>query len=214
MQLDGAKISDYEKTFRETVISSIADPNLGFILLVAGALALYVEFSSPGLILPGVAGGIALLLGLSSLSVLPINWVGVALLLLAVAFFVAEAKFASHGVLGIGGAVAMVFGAILLVDAPPDLRIHLSTAIAVTLPFTLISIFLVSLVLKARRNEVLTGSQGMISEVGEARTALLPRGKVFVRGEYWDAESSHPIEAGARVRVLRVEGMLLKVEPE
>jgi membrane-bound serine protease (ClpP class) len=146
--------------------------------------------------------------------VLPINWVGVALLLLAVSFFVAEAKLASHGVLGIGGTVAMIFGAILLVDAPPDFRIHLSTAIAVTLPFALITIFLVSLVLKARSNKVITGEQGMIAEVGEARTALAPRGKVFVHGEYWDAESSAPVESGARVRVVRVDGMLLQVEPE
>ncbi len=214
LQLGGTSIVDFEKSFRESVISSIADPNLGFILLVAGVLALYVEFSSPGLIFPGVAGGISLLLGLSSLSVLPINWAGVALLILAFGFFVAEAKLASHGVLGIGGTVAMVFGAILLVDAPPDFRIHFSTALAVALPFALITTFLVSLVLKARRNKVVTGEQGMIAEWGEARTPLTPRGKVFVHGEYWDAESSHPVDAGARVRVVRVDGMLLKVEPE
>ena len=214
LQLAGARVADYEDTFRERVISSIADPNLSFILLVAGALGLYVEFSSPGLIFPGVAGAISLLLGLSGLSVLPINWVGVALLVLSLAFFIAEAKFGSHGVLGIGGTVAMIFGAVLLVDAPPDLRIRYSTAIAVTIPFALITMFLVSLVLKARRNKVITGQQGMIAEIGEARTPLAPRGKVFVHGEYWDAESSVPVEAGARVRVTRVDGLVLRVEPE
>jgi membrane-bound serine protease (ClpP class) len=214
IQLAGAKVTDYEETFRERVVSAIADPNLSFILLVAGALGLYVEFSSPGVILPGVAGAISLLLGLSGLSVLSINWVGVALLVLSLGFFIAEAKFASHGVLGIGGTVAMIFGAVLLVDAPPDLRIHYSTAIAVTLPFALITMFLVSLVLKARRNKVVTGDEGMVAEIGEARTALAPRGKVFVHGEYWDAESSTPVEEGARVRVVRVDGLLLKVEPE
>src|ERR1019366_3868216 len=167
---------------------------------------------SPGLFLPGVAGAISLLLGLSALSVLPINWVGAALLVLSLGFFVAEAKFPSHGVLGVGGTVAMIFGAVLLVDAPPALRIHYSTAIAVTLPFALITMFLVSLVIRARRNKVVTGEQGMIAEVGEARTELAPRGKVFVHGEYWDAESSTPVEAGARVRVLRVDGLLLTVE--
>jgi membrane-bound serine protease (ClpP class) len=211
--LAGARVEEYQKTFRERVVSAIADPNLSFILLVAGALGLYVEFSSPGVFLPGVAGAIALLLGLSGLSVLPINWVGAALLVLALGFFVAEAKFPSHGVLGVGATVAMIFGAVLLVDAPPDLRIHYSTAIAVTLPFALITMFLVSLVIRARRNKVVTGEQGMIAEVGEVRTALAPRGKVFVHGEYWDAESSTPVEAGARVRVLRVDGLLLTVEP-
>ncbi len=214
IQLTGAHVTDYEETFRERVISAIADPNLSFILLVAGAVGLYVEFSSPGLILPGVAGAISLLLGLSGLSVLPINWVGVALLFLAVGFFAAEAKLASHGVLGIGGTVAMIFGAVLLVDAPPDLRIRYSTAIAVALPFALITMFLVSLVIKARSNKVVTGDEGMLAEVGEARTPLSPRGKVFVHGEYWDAESSTPVDEGARVRVVRVEGLLLKVEPE
>jgi membrane-bound serine protease (ClpP class) len=213
LALAGARAEDYRETFRERVVSSIADPNLGFILLVAGALGLYVEFSSPGLFLPGVAGAISLLLGLSALSVLPINWVGAALLVLSLGFFVAEAKFPSHGVLGVGGTVAMIFGAVLLVDAPPALRIHYSTAIAVTLPFALITMFLVSLVIRARRNKVVTGEQGMIAEVGEARTALAPRGKVFVHGEYWDAESSTPVEAGARVRVMRVDGLLLTVEP-
>ena len=213
MNLVGAQVVDYDETFRERVISAIADPNVGFILLVAGALGLYVEFSSPGVILPGVAGAISLLLGLSALSVLPINWVGVALLVLSVAFFIAEAKFASHGVLGIGGTVAMIFGAVLLVDAPPALRIHYSTAIAVTIPFAVITMFLVSLVIKARRNKVITGQQGLIAEIGEARTPLVPRGKVFVHGEYWDAESPTPIEAGTRVRVVSVDGLLLTVEP-
>jgi membrane-bound serine protease (ClpP class) len=214
LRLAGAEVVEYQETFRERVISAIADPNLGFILLVAGALGLYVEFSSPSLIFPGVLGAISLLLGLSSLSVLPINWVGVALLVLAIAFFVAEAKLGTHGILGIGGTAAMVFGAVLLVDAPPALRIHWSTAVAVAVPFALIAMFLVTLVLHARQNKVITGEQGLIAEVGEARTALAPRGKIFVHGEYWDAESSAPVEAGARVRIVRVDGMLLKVEPD
>jgi membrane-bound serine protease (ClpP class) len=214
LQVAGARIVDYQPTFRERVIAAIADPNLGFLLLVAGALGLYVEFSSPGLILPGVAGAISLLLGLSALSVLPINWVGAALLLLALLLFVLEAKFTSHGVLGIGGTVAMVFGAVLLVEAPPELRIRYSTAIIAAVPFALITMFLVSLVIKARRNKVITGEQGMIEEIGEARTPLDPRGKVFVHGEYWDAVSSAPVEPGARVRVVRVDGLLLQVEPE
>jgi len=180
---------------------------------VLGALGLYVEFSSPGLIFAGVGGAILLLLGLSALSVLPINWVGVLLLLLSIVLFVLEAKLTSHGVLGVGGTVAMVLGALLLVNGPPEIRIHLSTALAVALPFALITLFLVSLVVQARRNKVMTGDSGMIDEIGEARTALAPEGKVLVHGEYWKAVSSAPVEAGARVRVRAVKGLTLEVEP-
>ena len=121
-------------TRREAIIRAIADPNIALILLVLGALGIYVEFSSPGLVVPGVAGAIMVLLGLSALSVLPINWIGAALLVLAIALFILEAKFATHGVLGGGGAVAMVLGAVLLIDSPiPELRIRWSTAIGVAL---------------------------------------------------------------------------------
>jgi membrane-bound serine protease (ClpP class) len=213
LSLADAHVVEYEKTLRQRIISAIADPNIAFILLILGALGLYVEFNSPGLIFPGVAGGILVLLALSALSVLPINWAGAALLILALALFVLEAKFTSHGILGTGGAAAMVLGALLLVDGPPAVRIRLSTAIAVALPFSLITMFLVSLVIKARRNKIMTGEQCLLYEIGEARTALTPRGKIFVHGEYWDAESSAPVQPGARVRVVAVEGMVLKVEP-
>jgi membrane-bound serine protease (ClpP class) len=209
----GAEVADYQKTIREWIVSSIADPNIGFILLILGALGIYVEFSSPGTIVPGVAGAILALLGLSALSVLPINWVGAALLVLALALFVLEAKFTSHGVLGIGGTIAMILGAMLLVEAPPEFRIHFATAASVAIPFAIITMFLVSLVIRARRNKVITGQQGMIDEVGESRTPLEPTGKVFVRGEYWDAVADEPVPAGERVRVVEVEGMVLKVKP-
>ncbi|MGH9672309.1 MAG: NfeD family protein [Bryobacteraceae bacterium] len=209
----GVRVVTYEKSLRERVLTSISDPNVAFVLLILGALGIYVEFSSPGLILPGVAGAILGLLGLSALAVLPINWLGAALLILALSLFVLEAKFASHGILGAGGAVSMVLGAMLLVEGPPEVRIHWSTAVAVALPFTAITMFLLSLVLRARAAKVTTGLEGMMGELGEARTALRPAGKVFVHGEYWDAESSTPVETGDRVRVTGVEGLKLKVEP-
>jgi len=214
LHLSGAEVVPYDLTLRERVVGSIADPNVGFILLVVGALGIYVEFNSPGLIIAGVGGGILLLLGLSSLAVLPLNWVGVALLLLGAALFILEAHFTSHGVLGAGGTVAMVLGALMLIDGPPEIRIHLATALAVSIPFALITMFLLTLALKARRHKSLTGGEGMIDEIGQARTALAPAGKVFVHGEYWDAESSSPVESGADVRVVAVEGMKLKVEPK
>src|SRR5690242_2606395 len=214
LHLGGAEVVPYDRTLRERVIGAIADPNIGFILLVVGALGLYVEFNSPGLIFPGVAGGIALLLGASSLAVLPLNWVGVALLLLGGALFILEAHFASHGILGTGGTVAMILGALMLINGPPEVRIHLITALSVSIPFALITMFLLSLALRARRNKALTGGEGLLNEIGEARTPLAPAGKVFVHGEYWDATSSTPVEPGGEVRVVAIDGLKLRVEPK
>lgn len=213
LHLAGAEVTVYRPSARERIISTVADPNVAFILLVLGALGIYVEFSMPGLIVPGIAGGILALLGLSGLAVLPINWIGVALLILGAAMFVLEAKFATHGLLGGGGTIALVLGALLLVNGPPEVRIHLSTALAVALPFALITMFLVTLVVRARASKAIMSHGGLMNEIGEARTALAPAGKVFVHGEYWDAVSSAPVDAGREVRVVAVDGMKLKVEP-
>jgi membrane-bound serine protease (ClpP class) len=213
LHTSGAIVVEAQKTLRERLMASIADPNIGFILMVVGALGIYVEFSSPGLIFPGIAGAILLLLGLSSLSILPINWVGVALLVLSVSLFVLEAKFASHGILGLGGTLSMILGALLLINGPPEVRIHLLTALSVSIPFAAITMFLVTIVIRARRMKVVTGSVGMIGEVGVSQTALEPEGQVLVRGEYWTAIASANVPAGARVRVTRVAGMKLVVEP-
>lgn len=209
----GASIVDYDLSSREKIISAVADPNVGFILLVLGALGVYVEFSAPGLIVPGVLGGILALLGLSSLAILPINWIGAALLILGLTLFVLEAKFASHGILGLGGAVSMVLGALLLVNGPPEVRIHLGTALSVTIPFALITMFLLTLVVRARANKAVMSDAGLMLETGEARTSLTPSGKVFIHGEYWDAVSSSPVPQGSRVRVVGVDGLKLRVEP-
>jgi membrane-bound serine protease (ClpP class) len=215
LRLAGAQVVAYHPTRREALIQAISDPNIALVLLVLGALGVYVEFSSPGLIVPGVAGGILVLLGLSALSVLPINWMGAALLMLAIALFILEAKFASHGILGAGGAVAMILGALILIDSPmPELRIRLLTAVALTLPFAVITVFLLSLVIRARASKVVTGDVGMINEIGVAHTVLSPRGKVFVHGEYWDAISPKEVEPGVEVRVIAVEGLVLRVVPK
>ena len=210
----GASIEVYQRTLRQRIIAAIADPNIALVLLVLGALGIYVEFSSPGLIAPGVIGAILALLGLSALSVLPINWLGAGLLILALALFVLEAKFTSHGILGIGGAVAMVLGAVILVNGPiPEMRIRWSTAIGLALPFSAITLLLLSLVVSARRHKVETGVEGMIGATGSAITELSPEGKVLVRGEYWDAVALRPVTAGARVRITAVDKLKLTVEP-
>ena len=214
MHTAGAEIAEYRLTARERIIDAVADPNVGFILMALGALGIYVEFNAPGLILPGVVGGILGILGLSSLAVLPINWIGAALLLLGVAMFVLEAKFASHGILGTGGAISMTLGALLLINGPPEVRIHLTTALAVTVPFAVITVFLLTLALRARRNKSVMGLDSLLDQTGEARTALAPGGKVFVHGEYWDATSVTPVEAGGEVRVVGIDGMKLRVVPK
>jgi membrane-bound serine protease (ClpP class) len=214
LHVTGGAVIVYEKNLRQKILAAIADPNIALILLVLGALGIYVEFTSPGLIAPGIFGAILALLGLSALSMLPINWLGASLLILALTLFVLEAKYTSHGILGIGGAVAMVLGAVLLVNSPlPEMRIHLSTAVALAVPFSAITILLVSLVVKARANKVTTGAEGMIGETGVATSPLAPDGMVFVRGEYWKAVSPAPLPAGAHVRVTAVEGLRLTVEP-
>lgn len=214
LALKDAEIVEYKPTLRERVISLTSDPNLAFILLAVGILGIYVEFNSPGLVAPGVFGGILALLGLNGLSVMPINWMGASMMVLGVTFFVLEAKYPTHGVLGLGGTIALAIGAMVLIDAPPNMRIRPVTAIGVTLPFAVITLFLVTLAVRARSNKVVTGTAGMLGEIGVAYTPLSPAGKVFVHGEYWDVDSTLPVEKGAQVKVIAVDGMRLKVEPK
>jgi membrane-bound serine protease (ClpP class) len=214
LHVAGAEIVVYEKNLRQRVLSAISDPNIALILLVLGALGIYVEFSTPGVVFPGVAGAILVLLGLSALSMLPINWLGAALLILSFAFFVLEAKFTAHGVLAAGGAVAMILGSVILINSPlPEMRIHLSTAVALAVPFTAITVFLLSLVMRARAGKVVTGAEGMIGEIGVALADLTPGGRVFVHGEYWNAVATAPVKTGEKVRVNAVDHLNLTVEP-
>lgn len=208
----GATVLDYTPTLRERAVLLVADPNLAFILLVLGGLLLYVEFNVPGMVAPGAAGAILVLVALLALSVLPIRGAAVGLLILALALFVIEAKVGAHGVLATGGAIAMLFGALLLVDGPPEMGIHLSTAISVTLPFALITVFLVSLVVRARRRPPVTGIGGLLRETGIAHTDLAPEGTVRIHGEFWNAIATTPIARGAPVRVAAVAGLRLTVE--
>ncbi|HXK04997.1 MAG TPA: nodulation protein NfeD [Verrucomicrobiae bacterium] len=214
LHVAGAVVINYEKTVRESLLSPLTDPNLALVLLVLGGLGIYVEFHSPGLIFPGVAGAVLVLLGMAAIAVLPINWLGAALIVLAFVLFVLEAKITSHGILGAGGAAAMVLGALTLIDSPvPEMRIRFETALAIALPFAFITTILLTLVLRARRNPVVTGSEGMIGEVAVAAGPLSPAGKVFVHGEYWDAISNTPVPDGLPVRVTGIERLTLVVQP-
>ena len=214
LRVGGHPVRKYEITLRHRVLSWIMDPNVAFILLAVGALALFAEFKMPGAIVPGVIGGIAILLSIFALNLLPTRYAALMLILAAFALFALEAKLVSYGVLGAGGVVCLIIGAMLLVDGPiPEMRVKLLTAIAVSLPIGAITIFLMTLVLRAHRNKVVTGSEAMIGEIGIARTAVDGDGKVFVRGELWNASAAIAIAQGSRVRVRGVEGLRVMVEP-
>jgi len=207
-------IIDYRMTLKERILSYIMDPNVAFILLAIGALALYAEFNHPGAVIPGTVGVVFILLASFALNLLPVRFAAVAMIIGAFALFAAEAKFASHGVLTTGGIALLTMGGLFLVDAPiPEMRVHLLTALAVSIPLGLITAFLMSIAMRARRNKIVTGEQGLIGEIGIAQSALSPTGKVFVHGELWDALSAVPVAAGEQVVIRRVEGLTLRVDP-
>jgi membrane-bound serine protease (ClpP class) len=214
LTLAGETVRKYEMTLKQRILAYIMDPNVAFILLAIGALGLYAEFNHPGAVLPGTVGIVFILLAAFALNLLPVRHAALMMILAAFVLFALEAKFASHGVLGIGGIAMLTLGALLLVDGPiPEMRVRLATALAVSIPIGLITIFLMSIALKARHNKIVTGEQGMVGEVGVAQTALSPRGKIFVHGEIWDAVSSVPVNAGDAVVVRKLDGLQLQVEP-
>jgi len=215
LHVRGQHVRTMEMTVRQKVLSFIMDPNVAFILFTLGMLGIWAEFNHPGAILPGAVGLVSILLAVFALNILPTRYAALALILAAFVFFALEAKFVSHGVLGAGGVLCMFLGGLLLVDGPvPEMRVHWYIALAVSVPFGVIAVFLMSLVFRAHRRKVATGDQGMIGEMGEARTAIDPVGKVFVHGEIWTARSERRIEPGAKVAVRRVmDDMTLDVEP-
>jgi membrane-bound serine protease (ClpP class) len=214
LKLSGQSVTPFGMTLKEQILDYLMDPNIAFILLAIGALALYAEFNHPGAVVPGTVGIVFILIAAFALDLLPTRFAALGLILGAFVLFAAEAKFASHGVLTVGGIALLTLGGLLLVDSPiPEMRVHLLTALAVSVPLGLITAFLMSIALKARRNKMVSGAQGLIGETGIAQTALSPRGKIFVHGELWDAVSSSDLLAGQSVVVRRIDGLLLQVDP-
>jgi membrane-bound serine protease (ClpP class) len=208
--------ADFELSARQRFLARIADPNVFFLLLLVGALGLYTEFTHPGVVAPGVVGGICMLLALYAMQILPVNLAGVLLILLALALFVLEAKFASHGVLLLGGIVSMMLGAMFLIRSPlTPAGVSFGVALATTLPFAFLTVFLMRLVLKSRKWKTATGKEELLGEEGVV-TIPVPgdgEGMIRVHGELWRASSRQAIPVGAKVRVLRVDGLKLDVEP-
>jgi membrane-bound serine protease (ClpP class) len=214
LSLADEHVRDYQMTLKQRILSHLMDPNIAFILMAIGALALYAEFNHPGAVIPGTVGVVFILLAAFALNLLPVRFAAIAMIIGAFALFAAEAKFASHGILTTGGIVLLTLGGLFLVDGPiPEMRVHLTTALAVSIPLGIITAFLMSLGLRARRNKVVTGEQGLIGEIGIAQTALTPAGKVFVHGELWDAVSAINVPAGERIVVRQVDGFTLRVDP-
>jgi membrane-bound serine protease (ClpP class) len=213
LALAGKPVVDWPMTFRQKFLLTIANPNLAYILLMIGLLGLYFEFSHPGAILPGVLGGISLLLAAFAFQILPINYVGLGLIILAVILFILEIKVQSFGMLAVGGIAAMIIGSLMLIKAPiAELRTSLGFVLPVVLAVSLIVLFLLTLVFKAHRRRSMTGREGMIGETGTARTDLSPAGKVFVHGEIWEAEADAPVRAGEKVKVVEVlDGLRIRV---
>lgn len=215
LKTEGHSVRLFEMTWRQELLSSVANPNIAIILGLVGALGLYFEFTSPGMIVPGVVGGICLILGLLGFSFIPINMAGVLLIILAIGLFIAEVKIQGFGILGFGGVISMLLGLLFLVDAPfPDLRIGYSIALAITIPFAIIVIVLLRLVLKSHFSHVTTGEEGMEGLKGFAVSDIGPKGgKARVEGEIWKAKSSRPIKAGEEIRVIKAVNLDLTVAP-
>jgi membrane-bound serine protease (ClpP class) len=212
LALKDVRIERHEMSLKQKFLNALADPNIVYLLMMAGILGLYMEFSHPGVIFPGVAGGICLLLALAGLQVLPINYAGLALMVLGIGLLIGEAFAPSFGILGIGGIISLTLGSFFLFDTEgSDLivdRAIIFTAVATLGSFVLAISYLV---FRSQKSKPTMGLQGLIGEIGEVRGKLGPTGKIFVHGEYWNAQADGEIDVGEKVKVLGYDGMCLKV---
>jgi membrane-bound serine protease (ClpP class) len=212
-----ATVVPIEMTLRQRILSAIAHPNIAYILLSLGTLGLTIELWSPGAVLPGVVGGLSLLLAFFALQVLPINFAGLLLMLFGLLLFALEIKVTSYGLLTIGGIISLIFGSLMLIDSPaPELQLSLTLIMAVVLGFTAIAAFLVRLALTSQRAVPVTGVEGLIGENGVVLEPIVPGapGRVRVHGEMWAALANEPLASGDRIAVTNVSGLTLTVRKE
>jgi membrane-bound serine protease (ClpP class) len=215
LDLTGVTVVGLEMRLRQRVLNRLADPNVAYLLMLAGLLGLYLELSHPGLLFPGVTGGICLLLAMASFQVLPINIAGLALILLGIALLVAELFLPSFGIVGVGGLVSFVLGSLFLFDsAEPDLVVDRRLIGSAAASVGLVMLAIATLVVRTIRRQPVTGREGLIGELCEVRSRVAPLGTVFLHGELWQAESREPIEPGSRARVVSIRGLTLEVAPE
>jgi len=213
LDTSNAQVQEINMGFRYRILEIISNPNIAYILMILGFYGLYFELANPGAIFPGVAGAISLILAFYALHTLPINYAGLMLIILGVGLFIAEAFITSHGILGIGGAIAMAIGSVMLIESPsPYLRISWAVIVPVVALSALLFIITVTMAVRVHREKADTGKEGMLGLEGEAKTDIYASGQIFVRGEYWNAWSEAPIKKGERVKVEAVEGLKLKVK--
>lgn len=212
LHLAGEKVTVREMDFRSRVLNTISDPTIAYLLLMLGFLGIFFELSTPGAVVPGVIGGISILLAFFGLSMLPVSAAGLLLIVLSFVFFIAEIKIVSHGLLAVAGVVAMLLGSLMLFHSAAGYGVPLGTILMVTALAAFFCVFAVTKVVQAHRRKPVTGVEGLIGEEGTAVGDLSPRGKVFVRGEYWDAVADGSVAAGEQVLVTEVRGMTLIVK--
>jgi membrane-bound serine protease (ClpP class) len=214
LDLQTEKIIFLEMSERQKFLRTITNPNLAYFLLIFGLIGLFIEFTHPGVIIPGILGGISLLLAFLAFQVLPINYVGLFLILLSIGFFIAEIKIQGFGMLGVGGIISFVLGSIVLINAPiPEMRPAMPIIITFALCFGCIFLFLTMKVIQVMKRRKETGKEGIIGENGVAKTDINShKGKVFIHGEWWNAVADGLIPAGSKIQVEAVENLLLKVK--
>jgi len=209
----GAVTVEKEISTRQNILAAISNPNIAYLLLLIGLAGLYFEFSNPGALLPGVIGGISLLLAFFGMSTLPVNYTGVLLILFSIILFIAEIKVMSYGLLTVGGVISLSLGSFLLFDTPePALRISMQVLIPAVLITSIFFIAVIWLAARAQMRKHYSGTEAMIEARGETMTDIDPEGQVLYQGEYWAAKSDHPIVKGKKVRIVKVEGLKLTVE--
>lgn len=207
-----AVINKKEMSLRQSILTAISNPNIAYILMLLGLAGLYFEFTSPGAILPGIIGGISLLLSFFAFQTLPVNYAGILLILFGVLLFVAELMIISHGLLTTGGIISLILGSLMLFDSPdPAMRVSYQVLVPAVATISLFFVAVISLVIKAHRHKQYIGDKALVGEEGEAVTDIRGEGKVFVDGEYWQATSEETIEKGSKIIVIAVEGIKLKI---
>jgi membrane-bound serine protease (ClpP class) len=215
IQSRGLAVVHIQEGWRDRVLRTISDPNIAYLLMLLGMMGIFFELANPGVIFPGVIGGIALILAFFALQTLPINYAGVLLILLGIIFFIAELKIVSHGLLGIGGIVSLVLGSLLLFqDGDPGLTLAWSVLIPAVAVVSGFFLAVGSLAVRAYRRKPQTGDKGILGEIGRVQQTIGPKtpGKVFVHGEIWNARSDEALEAGEIVEVIAIDHLLLQVK--
>ncbi len=213
LDLAGAEVVFTEMGWARRILNAVSDPTIAYLLMMLGILGIFFEISQPGVILPGVVGALALLLALFAFQALPVNYVGVLMILLALVLFILEIKVVSYGMLSVGGLVSLALGSLMLIDSPdPALQISLAVIISTVLSSVGFIFFCLWFVTRAQQRRVVSGREGLVGERGRSVTAIALEGKVFVHGEYWDAYSEAPVPEGAEVEIVAVgERMRLQV---